>query len=575
MRETAHEWLKPLNVQRPKDRCARRDERERKFLEGDDELDSLLPAKGEVDELVELYLVQFEQLHRVLHVPTFRREYAKYWGPGPKYAAFTALILSIMAISNCLSTTAAAKFTGMTSNLHENAAKYIRAVEEWSRKQSHKHRKLIHYQIACLLYLAKRVNTYKKKRFWSSSGALVQDGIGVGLHRDPSHIAGKISPYNQEMRRRLWSTMQEFDLQTSYDLGLPTLLSQLHYDAQPPRNVDDEEFDEDSKELPPSKPTTCYTHTSYQHLSRQSLPLRLELSRFLTGPPRDEIDYDQVVRYTNDIVQEIDCLPSWTTEDDGSGDGSLKKQPLLSYTLLHIQLRQYIIPLHQPYLRLRKTNPKYQYSEIIYYNAARDIVLLHDKLAAQGIRALYFLREDILTAAMNLCHVTLLQPRGMSTNMIMINSQHTLRLVEKCLALKEDRILRCGNHEPWGYSIMCAALGLLETHLGTRTAEAAKGAAAERFVNLHYKLLAFQDPPLSVMAMPPFSSQQTDSTRAPIPSQESFMERAKVRTGRVSQNRICDDAMLTLTPLTVHDALLVPQLAGLSHPGSRRWWPGG
>jgi hypothetical protein len=91
--------------------------------------------------------------------------------------------------------------------------------------------------------------------------------------------------------------------------------------------------------------------------------------------------------------------------------------------------------------------------------------------------------------------------------MIMINSQHTRELLEKCLAMKEDRILRCGNNEPWGYSIMCAAVGLLEAHLGIKTPENAKAAAAERFINLHLKLLAGQDLPLS--------SQQSDASKFP------------------------------------------------------------
>lgn len=81
--------------------------------------------------------------------------------------------------------------------------------------------------------------------------------------------------------------------------------------------------------------------------------------------------------------------------------------------------------------------------------------------------------------------------------MIMINSQHTVKLIEKCLAMKEDRLLRCGNNEPWGYCIMCAALGLLEAHLGTKTSEVAKSTSAERFVTLHQKLLANQEPTLS------------------------------------------------------------------------------
>jgi hypothetical protein len=529
MRETADEWLRPVIVHDRKDRILRREEREIMFAQPDLELEALLPAKAEVDALIAVYLDQFEQVHRIVHIPTFKREYREYWEPDSKkrYAAFTALILSMMAVSSCVHTHPQLKFIGMMSNARHWAEKWIWACDDWYAKQSQKHRRLIHYQVACLLYLGKRVNTIKKKRFWTGSGALIQDGIAVGLHREPSHMAGKIDVYNQEMRRRIWTTVQEFDMQASFDHGLPTLLSQLHYDTNAPRNLDDEDFDEDTTQLPPSKPVGVYTFSSFQHLARQSLPLRLELSRLLTGPTSD-IDYDQVIRHTNDLTQEIDALPSWDMNVDNS---VCTKNPLIAYTLLHVQLRQYIIPLHQPYLKLRKENSKYQYSEIIYYNAARDIVLLHDKLYEQGIRALNFLREDALTTAINLCSVTMLQPRG-STNMIMINSQHTVKLIEKCLAMKEDRLLRCGNNEPWGYSIMCAALGLLEAHLGTKTTEAAKSSSAERFVNLHHKLLANQEAQVSNRDLPltPLGAMGPPLTAASAghPGQPDILDRHKV-----------------------------------------------
>ncbi|RFU73180.1 c6 zinc finger domain-containing [Trichoderma arundinaceum] len=500
MRETADEWLRPVILHDRKDRKRRQEERETIFEQSDPELEALLPLKEEADALISVYLDQFEQIHRIVHVPTFRKEYAEFWKPGTKqrYAAFTALILSMMAVASCVHTHESLKFIGMMSNARHWAERWIGACDAWASNQSQKHRRLIHYQVACLLYLGKRVNTIKKKRFWTSSGMLIRDGIAVGLHREPSHMGGKITVYNQEMRRRIWATVQEFDMQASFDHGLPTLVSQLHFDTNPPRNLDDEDFDENTTALPPSKPAKEYTFSSFQNLARQSLSLRLELSRLLTGP-LSEIDYDQVIRYTNDLTHEIDALPSWDMNPENSC--VTKKNPLIAYTLLHVQLRQYIIPLHQPYLKLRKQNSKYQYSEIIYYNAARDIVLLHDKLYEQGVRALNFLREDALTTAINLCSVTMLQPRG-STNMIMINSHHTVKLIEKCIAMKEDRLLRCGNNEPWGYSIMCAALGLLEAHLGTKTTEVAKSTSAERFVNLHYKLLANQEPPVSSAPMP-------------------------------------------------------------------------
>ncbi|EAA27628.3 hypothetical protein GE21DRAFT_2839 [Neurospora crassa] len=484
MKETSEEFFRPFTIPNTKDRQQRTEEREIRFHQADESLESLLPSKERTDSLVTIYLDQFEQIHRIVHIPTFRRDYDKFWDPAQtRSAAFTALILAILGVSSCLGSHFPQEFDKMISRSHADALKWIDAVDEWQQKQSQKHRRLIHYQIACLVYLAKRVNTVKKKRFWKGAGAMSMDAISVGLHLEPSH---NISPFNQELRRRIWATIQSFDLQASFDMGLPSILGALHFNVEPPRNIDDDEFDENSKELPPSKPPTEYTFSSYQHLSRQSLDLRLDLIRVLNGPC-EKLDYDQIIRYTNEINQEIDSLPSWDVTDAEAPTGVLKK-PLLAYTLLHIQLRQFIIKLHHPYLKLRKDNSKYQYSEIIYYNAARDMVLLNDKLAQQGIRTLNYLREDCLTLAINLCSVTMLQPRG-STNMIMINSQHTLQLLEKCLAIKEDRILRCGNNEPWGYSIMCAAVGLLEAHLGVKTTEQAKATSAERFIKLHCKLV--------------------------------------------------------------------------------------
>ncbi|KAI1799206.1 hypothetical protein F4811DRAFT_545069 [Daldinia bambusicola] len=505
MRETAEEWLKPLNIQK-KDRGKRKQDREKKFTEPDLGLESLLPSKEETDSLIAVYLDQFEQLHRIVHVPTFKAEYETFWDSSKtNTASFTALVLSMISVSCCLDMQASNKFVGIKSSSIQMAEKWVKACDEWYWRQSQKHRKLVHYQIACLLYLAKRVNLIKKKRFWTTSGAMIRDSLMVGLHQDPDRVVGKVSPYIAEMRRRIWATIVEFEVQSSFDQGLPTLLSTVHNDADAPKNIEDDSFNENSQELPISRPANVYTSTSYLHLSRQSLALRTELNKVLTGPPA-ELEWEQVLQYSDMITNEIDRLPSWDVDNEKVMGHSQK--PILAHALLHLQLRQYLIPLHQPYLKLRKFNSKYQVAEFIYYTAARDIVLMHDQLYQKGIRALYFLREDTMNSVINLCNVTLHQPKD-SSSLIMYNAQETLRLIERCITMKEDRVLRCGNNDPWGYSSMCAAYGLLETHMGIKTSDAAKASAAERFISLHYKLLAFQIPPYSSQpSQPPEPSSQ-------------------------------------------------------------------
>ncbi|KAI1777778.1 hypothetical protein F4818DRAFT_407917 [Hypoxylon cercidicola] len=63
-------------------------------------LENLLPPKEDTDALVSFYLEHVEQLHRVVHIPTFKIEYANFWIPQRlRYPTMTALILAIISIS--------------------------------------------------------------------------------------------------------------------------------------------------------------------------------------------------------------------------------------------------------------------------------------------------------------------------------------------------------------------------------------------------------------------------------------------------------------------------------------------
>ena len=70
----------------------------------------------------------------------------------------------------------------------------------------------------------------------------------------------------------------------------------------------------------------------------------------------------------------------------------------------------------------------------------------------------------------------------------MINARHTVELIEKCIAMKEDRLLRSGNYEPWGFVFLYGALGLLQAHLNLKSAADAKASAIEKLKNLQDRL---------------------------------------------------------------------------------------
>lgn len=94
-------------------------------------------------------------------------------------------------------------------------------------------------------------------------GIAVRLALRMGLHRDPSKLGGNLTPFQGEMRRRLWHILVQVDLLCSFLLGLPVTIQAIESDTAYPRNLKDEDFGENSTELPPSRPETESTPVSY------------------------------------------------------------------------------------------------------------------------------------------------------------------------------------------------------------------------------------------------------------------------------------------------------------------------
>jgi hypothetical protein len=245
------------------------------------------------------------------------------------------------------------------------------------------------------------MNAIQKKTFWTETGTLLQNAILDGIHCD----SGVDTPYTREMKRRIWTVIRELDLQNSFEYQLPTLLHNIDSNVAPPANIDDEDFDETSNQVPAPKSSNQYTCAAYQSLSARSWLLRLEISRrqFSTGIPK-ALAYEDVLRYTHEITRSIDSLPSWN-----DGEESSKARSLAS-AFLRFQLQECILTIHRPYIRTG--NSRFWLSETACYHASREILLLNSKLAGLGIQSLTQLREDLLLASLSVTRMMMLQPKG-------------------------------------------------------------------------------------------------------------------------------------------------------------------
>jgi hypothetical protein len=361
----------------------------------------LLPGREIVDHLVHLYFETFENAYRILHVPTFWREYERFWeDPQAGKSSFVVTVLLLMAVVNCVSSREQATYIGDSASAREAAILWIEACDFWLQRQSQKHVYLAIWQIRCLLLLAKMSNTVKKKRTWTSAGNLMRQAMSAGFHRDPSLLGAKVSVFDQEMRRRLWATMVELELQASIDRGMPSASAGFPSDVAPVLNVNDEDFEDGSQKAPSQKPWHHYTRTSFLHISWSSLSLRVSLNSLL-NELSSQAQYEDVLVYDEKIMQKLQEIPAQANSSTSQEHHSF---PELIRVLLDVQLRQFLILLHGPFARQAQSNSRYSLSKMVCFNAASSIVDQHSRLVTGGNPAILLFKDDVFRAALSICH---------------------------------------------------------------------------------------------------------------------------------------------------------------------------
>ncbi|GMF69262.1 unnamed protein product [Aspergillus oryzae] len=273
-------------------------------------LETLIPDDRTVaDQLVELYFSTFETTFRILHVPRFLEEYNDHWHPdnhGPMSTGcgdiFAAKLLSLMTCATCLVDTAV---SGEDSqSLNEKAKSWIQAVVSWVKTlTSHARLTLDVIQVKCLLLLARQAVGHEGDFAWLAAGSLVREAITIGLHRDPSHFKG-LSPYWGELRRRLWLTIVELDLQAALGTGAPVTLSEDEYDCAPPSNIDDEDLLVDSPVAPTPKPITVLTRTAFQVSLAQTTGVRINITKAVNRV-RLTLSYQRILNLSEMLTTQV------------------------------------------------------------------------------------------------------------------------------------------------------------------------------------------------------------------------------------------------------------------------------
>jgi hypothetical protein len=265
---------------------------------------------------------------------------------------------------------------------------------------------------------------------WERACELFAFAISTGLHQNPTKIDNtygrdqsqngpvkpKTTPYEREMRRRLWATIVEIEMQASIDKGVPSSRLALLADCGPPQLLNDDVFGPSSTELPLPSARDTYTATSYLHISQESLRLRSSLADLInTG--MDDLTNDEVLTYDERIKTSIERLPSWV-RDTNNGSPPSSVGSLSAAALLELQLLQFQFLLHIPYARRVEQTARANFSRIACVEASNRILDIHLRLAQPSLQTspnhwLNLLREDIFRSIIGICY-NLVVWRGLS-----------------------------------------------------------------------------------------------------------------------------------------------------------------
>jgi hypothetical protein len=360
---------------------------------------TLLPRRETIDHLVKIYFKSFETTYRVLHQPSFWDEYNTFWeNPRKGSGGFVAILLLIAAMVSCLSSKELLNPSTGGVPARETWVSWVEACDGWVDHQSQKHLNLASFQVRCLLLLSKQMIMVKEKRAWTSAATLLSFSMSAGLHRDPSLLGGRISTFDQEMRRRLWGTIVELEIEASIDRGVRPFSADLPYDCPPPSNLDDNAFGMASEQLPEEKSSLNFTATSFLCKLHKSRSYRTALISLINNP-KSNLQYDEVMCHEGKLLQMIKEL-SRLEDAEGVYSGCSRTPRML----LDMQLRQLLLLLHGPWARRTESNPRYSYSRMVCINTAKSILDQYSDLAKSGSYALLVFRNDVVRAALSICH---------------------------------------------------------------------------------------------------------------------------------------------------------------------------
>lgn len=365
----------------------------------------VMPRRSVCDRLLRVFLSGSESLYRSVHIPTFMSQYERWWEGTLQSESFLPQLLSMLCIGY--------RFYGAEKGLGPDRDSIhiptaCSLVREWLHNLRGK--QLMDFgtlQAEVLLLMAQRMINPNNQDSWTQLGLIVRMAMTMGLHRDPSEFPQKISAFWGELRRRVWYTILELDLQMCIQCNMPACVREGDYTCRPPRNVDDKELTMDMRELPDAKPIDQATDAQIQVFAASTLSVRFKVIEIING--LDTLtDYQPVIDCGNALEKIFEDMRYILLRKQPTTEEEATRQ-WLTKTTLDMHLRRALIALYRPFALSTPEVPQ----EILtsYLRSSMAMLTYMDDLDPNSpnytqIFHLHHLvlKQDVLQAAFSVCY---------------------------------------------------------------------------------------------------------------------------------------------------------------------------
>lgn len=338
------------------------------------ELLNSFPSKADADRLIARYFNAYDPSVHIIHGPSFQKQYDSHW--------LHPTETSVVWLGMC--------FAMMTLALQS----YYRAGDEppeyrgRALELSHEFRRLT---AQCLLLaditqpipevletLILHVQAEYGRSKDAEPGVLLMVSLCVrlamrmGYHRDPGPHP-QITPFQGEIRRRVWTFVRQCDLLISFQFGLPTMIRTDHIDTEPPRNLYDDELREDMTALPPSRPNFEATPMSYM-IAKSKMTFIfgriVERVASITNPP----SYDETMKFDQELREARATHPpilQMRPFQESARDPANQIMQRLGLEMVYLRS---LFVLHRKFIAKGRENPRFAYSRRTCIDASLELL---------------------------------------------------------------------------------------------------------------------------------------------------------------------------------------------------------